>query len=143
LAAMASTYRFYNVHRLHAMYEAYPEIRALAENPMTAAGLAGVNRDRPTPEQARLSRQRGHHADLTLWADVDADLQRGAEHLTSGGVGVAALYAQMQGIDLVDFARHRGKPEDEVRHHHDRAMAKIAHFLEPRLEPLATASGAA
>jgi hypothetical protein len=137
LAVLASSIIFYSPSRLFAMFSAYPELQALAENPVTAQGLVGPNRDRATPEQPRIARQKGNHADPMHWADIEADLSLGVERLTSGGIGVEAIRAQMQGLELDEFARHQGQPLHEVEHHHERAIYKLAR----RLEPVSSAGG--
>lgn len=136
---LTSAHIFYSAGRLYALFEAYPELEALAENPVTAQGLIGPDRDRPTREQPRSAKQKGTHSDPMHWADVVADLELGVSQLTSGGLGVEAMRAQMQGLELDDFAHRKGRPLDEVETVWHAAIGKLAR----RLEPLSTASGAA
>jgi hypothetical protein len=139
VSALASSHLFYSAGRIFGLLEAFEELITLAESPQTAFGLIGPHRDEPTPAVPKLAKQRGMTADPMRWADVHADVTRGVALLTSGGIGVEAIYAQMAGDDLPRFARFKGRPLDEVEHHHERAVYKLAR----RLEPLATASGAA
>ena len=133
MSALASTYAiFYSWGRIHALLSGWEELLALAESPVTARGLIGHDAERPTAEVPRLAKQPGHHSDPMVFADLQADLERGVALLTSGGLGVEAVRALMAGRDLPGFARSQARPLHEVEAVYAATVSKLAQRLEPQ-----------